>query len=194
MNFDVNGFFYVDKYGDPCRKYLDITLKDSKLYKPELMVVMMNPGSSRPQDDCNNGCILTSTIPDPTQFQIMKIMEKGNINFSRIINLSDLRNPSSSAFYSLIQNTRKDTEHCIFDESRKEDLEALFVKDVPTIFAWGVNSSLKILADLAVKKLDITKPLGILKEGSQYYHARPHLKTDQEIWISKILEQMNIKD
>jgi hypothetical protein len=27
MKFDVKGLFYVDEYGYPCRKYLDITKK-----------------------------------------------------------------------------------------------------------------------------------------------------------------------
>ena len=73
-------------------------------------------------------------------------------------------------------------------------MDALFIKGLPTIFAWGVDSTLKTLADLAVKKLEIAKPLGVLKGGSQYYHARPHLKSEQEIWISTILKQMSIKD
>lgn len=194
MKFDVKGLFYVDEYDYPCRKYLDITKKNIECSSPELMVIMMNPGSSTPKDGLDNGCTLTETIPDPTQFQIMNIMENTGINFSRILNLSDLRNPNSSKFYSMIKNNRKDTKHCIFDDSRKEDLDALFIKGLPTIFAWGVDSTLKTLADLAVKKLEIAKPLGVLKGGSQYYHARPHLKSEQEIWISTILKQMSIKD
>lgn len=128
MKFDVKGLFYVDEYGYPCRKYLDITKKNVECGSPELMVIMMNPGSSTPKDGLDNGCTLTETIPDPTQFQIMNIMENIGINFSRILNLSDLRNPSSSEFYSMIKNNRKDTKHCIFDDSRKEDLDALFIK------------------------------------------------------------------
>jgi hypothetical protein len=38
------------------------------------------------------------------------------------------------------------------------------LKGYPLFFAWGVDSTLKTLADLAVKKLEIAKPLGVLKE------------------------------
>lgn len=42
MKFDVKGLFYVDEYGYPCRKYLDITKKNVDCSSPELMVIMMN--------------------------------------------------------------------------------------------------------------------------------------------------------
>ncbi|AYO55538.1 DUF1643 domain-containing protein [Acinetobacter wuhouensis] len=191
MNFNVNGFFYTDDRDDLCRKYLDISRKNYQPSKPQLMVVMMNPGSSKPIGELKNN-VLIPTKPDPTQFQIMKIMDKKNIDFARVINLSDLREPSSSMFYSKIKNGRQDHKHSIFDESREEDLNDLFVKDVPIIFAWGVNSSLDQLTKLAVSKLKISNPLGILKNNNKYYHARPWSVKKQQKWVNDILDQMNI--
>jgi hypothetical protein len=191
MNFNVNGFFYTDNYGDLCRKYLDIIRKNSEISKPQLIVVMMNPGSSKPIGELKNN-VLIPTKPDPTQFQIMKIMDEKNIDFARVINLSDLREPRSSIFYSKIKHDRRDSTHSIFDESREQDLNDLFVKDVPIIFAWGVNSSLDQLTKLAVNKLNISNPLGILKNDNKYYHARPWSAKKQQKWINDILGQMNI--
>lgn len=191
MIFEINGYFYIDNKGDRCRKYLDITLEGAKYSIPQLMVVMMNPGSSTPLNHDENGHQLTPAAKDPTQNQIIEIMKKKNINFARILNLSDLREPSSTTFYSKIKYSRKDTEHSIFDISRKKDLEEIFIKDVPVIFAWGVNPSLSKLANLAVEGLKKTTPLGILKNNNKYYHARPRFKKNQKEWVDKILEQMD---
>ena len=191
MNFDIKGYFYKDDRGSYCRKYLDITAKNSNKTKPQLMIVMMNPGSSKPLSGIHDGRILTSTKPDPTQYQIMQIMDKKNIQFARVLNLSDLIEPRSSTFYSKIKYSRKDTEHSIFDSARKHELEELFIKDVPTLFAWGVNSSLNKLTNLAVEELKISNPLGIQKNNNKFYHARPRLKKSQEEWLLRILEQMD---
>lgn len=187
-SFSISGFFYVDEEGYPCRKYLDIVRKNACCLEPEVMVVMMNPGSSTPINGIDDGCELTEAYPDPAQDQIMELMLKKSINFARILNLSDLRNPESSQFYSLIKKDRNDTKHCIFDDSRQEDLEILFIKNVPTIFAWGVDSSLKKLSDLAINKLKIEKPLGVLNKYQRYLHASPRLKSDKEHWLARMLD------
>ena len=188
MDFDVNGFFYTDNFGDDCRKYLNITRKSTTLISPQLMIVMMNPGSSVPIDETANN-ILTPTLYDPTQLQIMKIMDRKEIDFARIINLSDLRESKSSKFYSKIRNSRKDNQHSIFHESRMNDLASLYEKNVPVIFAWGVNPALDELTQLACNTLKVSNPLGILKNNNRYYHARPRIVSEQRKWLDCILKQ-----
>ena len=89
----VTGFFYeIEKF--KFRKYLNIKKENSSLQEPDLMVVMMNPGSSEPYqiNQINKECI---TKPDNTQYQIFKIMEEFDFRYARILNLSDFRNPKS---------------------------------------------------------------------------------------------------
>lgn len=155
------------------------------------MIVMMNPDSSHPIGEFMEN-VLIPTKTDPTQMQIIEIMIRKNIDFVRVINLSDLREPKSCIFYSKINHSRRDCTHSIFDESRKHDLQEIFVEDVPVIFAWGVNSSLDRLTQLAVDTLKINNPLGMLKNKNKYYHARPRTVKKQKEWINYILDQMRI--
>ena len=77
--FDVEGHFYkIDNY--KCRKYLDIKSKDLKLSVPDLMVVMMNPGSSYPLDGNDNNDSVSEAVPDNTQVQIIKLWKTATLN------------------------------------------------------------------------------------------------------------------
>ena len=53
--FKITGLFY-EKKGFKFRKFLNIVKKNSIKKKPDIMVIMMNPGSSIPFDgNENNG-------------------------------------------------------------------------------------------------------------------------------------------
>ncbi len=190
-NFEVYGLFYKNK-GHLCRKYLDIRKNDSKDIKPDLMVVMMNPGSSSPKDGNDNNTIESIAIPDRTQDQIMKVMTSCNFNYARILNLSDLREAKSKIFYSKLKDLQN-VPHSIFSAERIKDFETLFVKDVPVIFVWGVNKKLKSLAMKAITLINTKKPFGLLKKGtnSAYYHPLPQNYYDQEKWCEDIITMLN---
>ena len=98
-DFEINGLFYENK-NLLCRKYLDIKRNEAISNKSDLMVVMMNPGSSRPEDGNEKNIIASKAVPDKTQDQIMKVMNNCNFNYARILNLSDLREAKSKVFYS----------------------------------------------------------------------------------------------
>jgi len=155
-----------------------------------MMVVMMNPGSSRPLDGDDDGQILTKAKPDNTQYQIIKILQLCGYSFARVLNLSDIREPKSKKFFELIQTT--DSSHSIFDDSRVDDFAELFVRDLPVIFAWGVDKKLQLLADMAIEKIQAAKPIGILKEGTQsaYYHPLPQNYGRQKQWVKDIYDKL----
>ena len=187
--YSVQGIFYVDAFDRKCRKSLDLIRVDSERVSPEIVVVMMNPGSSHPLNDVDDDNILTPTYADPTQLQVMAVMENVGIQFARILNLSDLRNPKSSEFYSELDK-RDDLTHSIFHESRTDDFNSFFIRDVPIILAWGVNFKLNRLATLAVERIPKSSVLlGKHKDGNFYYHARPHLVSSQKEWVSCITQQ-----
>lgn len=96
-NFKTTGLFY-QKDGYNFRKFLNIVRKNSSQNTPDLMVVMMNPGSSKPLDGIENNNCESEAIPDNTQNQIMRVMNRCNFDYARILNLSDLREPKSSVF------------------------------------------------------------------------------------------------
>ena len=140
--FNITGLFY-EIHGYKFRKYLNIKKKDSSKIGPDLMVVMMNPGSSKPIDGIENNIIESKAIPDRTQDQIMKVMIAKNLEFARILNLSDIREPKSKLLFSkLLEMAIMGISHSIFDVNRKADFDSLFIKNVPVIFAWGVSKNL----------------------------------------------------
>ena len=191
-NYQITGLFYKEN-GYKFRKYLNIIKNNSIKNKPDLMVIMMNPGSSRPLNGIENNKTETQAIPDNTQSQIMRIMKNCNFEFSRILNLSDLREPKSSVFYDKIEELeKKKISHSIFSEKRNADFEELFEKKVPVIFAWGVNEKLNILSIKAIKRIKEKNPIGLLKSGfnSAYYHPLPQNYTKQKEWVEKISEMM----
>ncbi len=48
--FDILGYFY-EKYGRKCRKYLDLKRKAGSFILPDLFLVIMNPGKSKPEHE-----------------------------------------------------------------------------------------------------------------------------------------------
>ncbi len=189
-DFSINGLFYELK-GFKFRKYLNIIRNSSTKKNPDLIVIMMNPGSSRPTNGIDNFNEETETVPDRTQDQIMKLMNNCSFDYARILNLSDLREPKSSLFYDAINTLDKNNiPHSIFDAKRINDFEELFVRDVPVIFAWGVNKRLIDLAHQAIECIGCKNPIGLNKEGLSfaYYHPLPQNFNKQKEWVEKITE------
>ena len=189
-NFEISGLFYENK-NLLCRKYLDIRRNETITDKPDLMVVMMNPGSSRPEDGNEKNTIASKAVPDKTQDQIMKVMNNCNFNYARILNLSDLREAKSKVFYSKLEELKK-IPHSIFNDERINDFETVFVKNVPVIFAWGVDKKLEPLAIKAIERINEIKPFGLLKEGTNvsYYHPLPQNYHEQERWCDEITKML----
>lgn len=190
--FEIVGLFYkIDDY--KCRKYLDIKLKSSKITNPDLMVIMMNPGSSYPLDGIDDNSVPSSAKPDKTQEQIIKVMKNNALEYARILNLSDLRTPNSNELYAFLKSKNlKSIPHTIFGENRAEDFDSLFIKNVPVIYGWGVDSALKELAKLAITKINNLSPLGLKKDSEEYayYHPLPRIYNNQVEWVEKVSQQM----
>jgi len=177
--------------GFKCRKYLDIKHKSSHLIRPDIMVIMMNPGSSYPIDGIDDNTKTSETVPDKTQNQIMKVMINTSYNYARILNLSDLRTAKSKDLFSFIKSYESNNfPHSIFNPLREKDLDKLIIKGAPVIFAWGVDNILIDLAKLAAKSINYTTPVGLQKPGRQfaYYHPLPRIYEKQVTWVNKISE------
>ncbi len=190
-NFEITGLFY-ESHGHKLRRHLDIKRAGVALNKPDLMVVMMNPGSSYPLDGIENNTSPSKAKPDATQQQIIKFMIAAKFNYVRVLNLSDLRTPDSKELYRFLKSDGcSSVEHSIFSRNRKSELAQIFVKGVPVIFGWGVNKALVPLARQAIEMLRISKPLGILKKNTRYsyYHPLPKNHSKQLEWVQLVITQ-----
>lgn len=184
--YEIRGLFY-EKKGYKFRKYLNIIHKNTKPSEPDLLVIMMNPGSSQPTT--GDGNTDTDTKPDNTQTQIMHIMQNCKFGYARVLNLSDYREPKSKVFYSMLEKFKtEEIPHSIFGKGREEDFKELFVKNVPVLFAWGVHKKLKDLAELAIAKMELDKTIGKNKDNLPYafYHPLPRNNEKQKEWVAEI--------
>lgn len=138
-------YIYEKKY----YKNIDRLLKGNpelKKKKPQLLAIMMNPGSSVPPNDnypIKNNCEeirdtepVDVEEPDDTQYQIMRIMKKMKYKYARVINISDLRNPNEKnkngkegkedkeGFKEQLKTVHEISPiHSIFSEKRKVNLK-----------------------------------------------------------------------
>ena len=186
--FLVTGHFYMTN-GYKFRKTLDICTAGNELGKPDLMVVMMNPGSSRPVNGVDDSRTSMVAIPDKTQDQIMKVMITAGFEYARVLNLSDLRTSNSNELYEFLQSSNSNmVEHSIFHPGRESEYAELFVNNVPVIYAWGVHEALKPLALAAIRKIEHPNPAGWKKKGSSYgyYHPLPPSTPKQVEWVERI--------
>lgn len=190
--FQITGCFY-ELNDFKFRKFLNIVRNNSDQKSPDLMVVMMNPGSSKPVNGNNNYNKESEAVPDRTQDQIIRLMNNLGFDYARILNLSDLREPKSSVFYDSINKLENhNIAHSIFDLKRSKDFEELFIRDIPVVFAWGVNKKLLSLAIQTINRIGETKPIGLNKKGFDYayYHPLPQNYTKQKEWIEKVAEMI----
>lgn len=187
-DFNITGYYYQIKE-HTFRKFLNIKKKNTKLQKPDIMIVMMNPGGSQPKNGNHNGCTETEAVPDRTQDQVMKVLQNCNFEYARILNLSDYCHTESNEFYKMIPKLHAENiPHSIFDDTRKNDFNKLWVPNIPVIYAWGVDTKLKPLALKAIKTCNIQNPYGHQKPNFPwaYYHPLPPNTHKQKEWVQKI--------
>lgn len=189
--FKITGLFY-EIQGYKFRKYLDIKKVKSALKSPDIQVIMMNPGSSRSIDGIDNNTVESEAVPDNTQSQIMKVMLNAGLEYARVLNLSDIREPKSNVFYKkMAELEAKGIAHSIFDDSRKEDFNNLWTPNIPVIYGFGVSIHLKPLALKAILVCNTSNTYGILKPNTTwaYYHPLPPIYSKQVVWVDSVSKQ-----
>ena len=160
-------FYMLNDY--PCRSTLEIVNscvpanERSQLLssRPEIIVVMMNPGTSRPSAGGNghvrcprevgSGANLVPTCPDDTQQAIVKVMRCKGFSHARVLNLSDVREVESSTFLDDLKHDRLPSGHSVFCSERTGELqERLMSRSGIAIAAWGKDRRLRKLAETAL--------------------------------------------
>ena len=209
--FAVFGHFYDRKFKEKiiaCREILEIiSLKDipfdfQEMHKsqPELIVIMMNPGSSKPVDkeykpnvivrasDISRNRHIVEAIPDNAQYQIMRFMLLNGWSHGRIINLSDVRDPKSSVFMQTWPNLSD--SHSIFSDSREESFNELTGQPQKILLAWSQEESLLPLARMAMKRVSAYDTVGLPRGDALYAYPSPMLQKHKEAWLANISTMM----
>lgn len=198
--FSVCGRFYeksIAQTPELLRDRLEIApthwaLSDVIVREPDLLVVMMNPGASRPLDALWDGCGangFVSAQPDRTQYQIMRLMllaqSKGlQWQHARILNLSDLRTPKSAVFTEKLQLYKSDDSHSLFSAGRGQERAKLFsTKSTPVLHAWGLSAALAPLAQRALQASEGHPQLGLSQDKVLFRHPLPQRFDLQQQWL-----------
>ena len=205
--FTALGHFYELPQGRRCRSVLELLSHeraaertDAERGLPDAVVVMMNPGSSRPLgEDGWAGRLpsirpkrLVPAQPDTTQYQVMRVMARMGWEHARIINLSDLHEPKSSAFvrdYPAWGNVA----HSIFMPTRRAELASELQRQdgAPVVLAWGVHPRLKPLVEMALEHLRTEgRCCGIPRHGGAYLHPLPRSQIKQLEWVETVCVQL----
>lgn len=217
--FGVYGYFYDIKVGKtylPCRSVLEIIDHDSTpmaldsilTRTPEAYVIMMNPGSSRPMDktyrpvkvdnskDIWRARTLTPTMPDITQYQIMKLAIFFGYQHVRILNISDLRQPKSPVFFEQVRQlagTGFGDGHSLFSRGRRAECKALMCDTgVPVVLGWGRDVTLLPLAQQCLAGISGWRKYGVAvnQENTLFAHPSPMQQKHKSRWLINISESI----
>ena len=218
--FGVYGDFYQVLWGGKCyacRSVLELiahthTPADPNAIhgmNPDLLVVMMNPGSSKPLvpnftprrvlgDDTKERPERVKTRPDNTQYQIMRIMAAKGFQHARILNLSDLREPKSLILMPILESlyaTPNGNRHSIFCDDRTPERQRLMgtCGAVPVLAGWGRHKKLRPLAKQCVEKLQGWRVIGVPVDDERFFYAHPSpmLQRKKDHWLATVLEQLS---
>ena len=177
----------------------DIPLRDVVRRDPDLLVVMMNPGGSRPlnslwvPDDAEG---FAAAQPDRTQYQIMRLLLRAqaiglNWQHARVLNLSDLRTPKSAVFVQKLHDYAEDDSHSVFSQARLAERQFLFCKPtIPILLGWGLNAAFVDLATKALAAAQGHPLLGLSDDGVRYRHPLPQRHDFQVMWLDQMAVQI----
>lgn len=217
--FGVYGHFYTFHHEGvdfPCRSLLELiaharvpkSVNAIQKLPPDLLVVMMNPGSSRPLDgaygpltvrvaeEIDRARELVPTRPDNTQYQVMRLLLAWGLGHARVLNLSDLRQPKSPVVARMIQTLARQpggTFHSLFSPARRRELDGLAAvpAETPVLAGWGRHEPFRPLAEQCLGWLGGRRILGVpVAAGSPFYaHPSPMLQRLKDRWLAEVAGQ-----
>ena len=212
--FAVYGRFYecaIAGVPEQLRDRLEIaprawSLADCVQREPDLLVIMMNPGGSRPLAALWDGegsaelgdgrGSFVAAQPDRTQYQIMQLLllaqaQGKNWRHARVVNLSDLRTPKSAVFIEKLAAYAQDDRHSMFSPGRKLECVNLFANaGTPVLCAWGLSAHFAPLARLALAAIAQHPILGLSADGVLYRHPLPQRFDLQRQWLADMQLQV----
>ena len=220
--FACYGHFYelVMMNGDraKCRSVLEIVdasisqenPAEISLMEPDVVVIMMNPGSSHPKDIYHvdreieypqNGKSmrkeLVLTQPDNTQYQVMRIAISKGWNHIRVLNLSDLRDPKSGSFIQKIESLSGimgGHTHSMFCEARTAECAHSLKRksSTPIMLGWGQDPGLIPLVEQCLKRIDGEPTCTVASDIHPLLNAHPSpmLQSKKLQWLDNMLTEL----
>ncbi|MEN7973550.1 MAG: DUF1643 domain-containing protein [Verrucomicrobiota bacterium] len=178
--------------------------------EPDVVVIMMNPGSSHPKDiyhldkeveyprrESSMRKELVLTQPDNTQYQVMRIAVARDWRHIRVLNLSDLRDPKSGSFLQKVDALagimgghmhsmfcRERTAECTHSIRRKGN--------TPIMLGWGQDTGLIPLAEQCMKCIE-GEPVSTVASDVHPLlnaHPSPMLQSKKLQWLDTMMQEL----
>lgn len=210
QDFTVQGEFYRLSRRDEepliCRRRVEI-IHNAALpsQAPDVVAVLMNPGSIRLQNPQATDSFvvirnagqwpmrdsqLQPLKPDNTQYQLMRLMRLMGWQTLRLINLSDLCDANSARFARHYQTLNHETTpHSLLHPSRHKELNRL-LKAEHLLLAWGSNPVQEADARAFLKRVQRRKPIGLSLEPPWFRFASPYRKDQKLSWLQEIYRML----
>jgi len=220
--FTCYGHFYelqlMDGERVRCRSVLEIVDRsipqenpsDISEMIPDVVVIMMNPGSSRPKIEGHVDAViefprsgnstrkpLVLTQPDNTQYQVMRVAVAKGWKHIRVLNLSDLRDPKSGSFLQKVDalsGIMGGHVHSLFCDERGEECAFSLKRktSTPILLGWGQDPGLLPLVEQCLKKIEgeptTTVPSAV--HPLLNAHPSPMLQKKKVQWLETILRNL----
>lgn len=183
---------------------------DTERNLPDAVVIMMNPGSSRPIEDGDTDALLNMplperfqkplvlTQPDNTQYQLMRIMASKGWKHIRILNISDIRDPKSPSFIArtkALDALPDGGAHSLFSKVRKKEREQMLQRKpgAPFILGWGQDAGLIPLATQCLSCIEGETVVTVPAADNPVLtaHPSPMLQAKKEAWLEMILAALD---
>ena len=200
------GDFYRLSASFCCRSTLEIVHReqapDSLCHlasrQPDVVVVMANPGGSRPccGDDGSviepssiwNPANLVETVPDRTQRVVERMMEEKGYSHVRVLNLSDIREPSLGTLVQRLgSDDLPDGDSLFCCPSRREEFDHRLNPRLDLVIAaWGYEDDTNFThrANAAYDEA-LRRGLTVLGSGGRFAH--PSRNRD---WVSDLVSKL----
>lgn len=192
-------FYYRNIDGEQvlCRRAADIKSIDYKDETVAAYFIMMNPGKCKSYDVTriikgeNDDVIFGEATSDPTMARVMNIMKELGWKYIRILNMSDIVEPNSPSANAKIKKIIEQgyNEHCIFVESRREELDSLTKEDAVYVLSWSTGEEINHYVSLAMRFLEGKTYIGVQNKCGKYYHVKLRGKENQIRVAEQIIEQ-----
>ncbi|MEZ0481054.1 DUF1643 domain-containing protein [Planococcus sp. SSTMD024] len=165
--------------------------------RADAVIVMINPSNCAQAGETAKSLQDTewvSTNPNPTQYQLMNLMERQEWDVVTLINLSDICEGNMGNFKTIENKfNRAGVSHSLFQEGNAQDREALLASADHLIFAWGSSTVAKRLAAQfglfqagRPEKLYEHAKAWVAAENGFPRHPKPATVADRIVWLERM--------
>ncbi len=201
-----------------CRSVLEIVdasipqenPSDISEMEPDVVVVMMNPGSSHPKEiyhideeieypkaSASMRKELVLTQPDNTQYQVMRVAVSKGWKHIRVLNLSDLRDPKSGSFLQKVDalgGIMGGHVHSMFCAERADECAHSLRRKTrtPILLGWGQDAGLIPLAEQCMKRIAGEPFCTVASDVHPLLnsHPSPMLQKKKLQWLETMIQEL----